>query len=99
MKRKIKIDDNFLTRSLISNPDQKSTGDNKVPSSCLQDIKHNNSTRLIWESDRVALDGIRLIEATEELLNGEVWQIDGWYNFTLHLDSWAFTQGQATGEK
>lgn len=40
MKRKIKIDDNFLTRSLISNPDQKSIGDNKVPSSCLQDIKH-----------------------------------------------------------
>lgn len=40
MKLKIKIDDNFLTRSLISNPDQKSTDDNKVASSCVQDVKH-----------------------------------------------------------
>lgn len=58
-----------------------------------------DSTHLVWESDRVALDGIRLIEATEKMLYGEVWQMDGWYNFTLHLGSWLFAQGQATGEK
>jgi hypothetical protein len=58
-----------------------------------------DSARCIWESDRVALDGIRLIEATEKWLNGEVWKIDGWYKFTLHLDSWLFEQGQPTGEK
>ena len=40
MKRNIKINEAFLTRSLISNPDQKSIGAEKYSSSNVQDIKH-----------------------------------------------------------
>lgn len=43
---------------------------------------------LIWRSRRIALDEIELISSTDKVLTGRLWQIDGWYDFTLTFDSW-----------
>lgn len=45
-----------------------------------------NSERKIWESDRIALDGIKLTESFSTKVLGYIWQIDGWYSFILDVD-------------
>lgn len=63
-----------------------------------------NSSGINWQSDQVALDGIIFTSATDQtltgkVLTGKVWNIDGWYWFTLTFENWKYTQGEATGEK
>jgi len=52
-----------------------------------------DTQELIWRSDQVALDGIKLDSSTENELSGKVWQIDGWYSFQLEYKNWNYTQG------
>jgi len=48
------------------------------------------STEQIWQSERVALDGIRFEHATREQISGSVCFPDGWHAFTLHYADWRF---------
>jgi hypothetical protein len=57
-----------------------------------------DTQNLVWRSDRVALDGIKLDSSTEDELSGKVWQIDGWYAFALQYKNWKFTQGSRLSE-
>jgi hypothetical protein len=52
-----------------------------------------DTQELIWRSDRIALDGIKLDSSTENELSGKVWQVDGWYSFQLEYKNWKYTQG------
>ena len=52
-----------------------------------------DTQKLIWRSERVALDGIKLDSSTENELTGKVWQMDGWYVFKLEYKNWKYTQG------
>ena len=52
-----------------------------------------DTKELIWRSDRVALDGIKLDSSTENELSGKIWQTDGWYSFRLKYTDWKYSQG------
>lgn len=43
-----------------------------------------------WQSERIALDGIRLHSATNEEVSGEIADVDGWHAFKLYFDDWRF---------
>jgi len=51
-----------------------------------------DSSKKLWESDRVALDGIKFIEATSDKVSGYVWQIEGWYSFIFDVNSRTITE-------
>jgi len=57
-----------------------------------------DTQELIWRSDRIALDGIKLDSSTENELSGKVWQVDGWYSFQLEYKNWKYTQGSRLTE-
>lgn len=69
-----------------------------VPDRCLMivcdysHIEFYDSEKLVWQSDRVALDGIRLNSADRQNVYGHLWQIEGWYSFKLNLDTREFAQ-------
>jgi hypothetical protein len=50
--------------------------------------------REVWESERIACDGILLDSTTPEELRGKVWCIGGWYAFTLRFEGWVYNQGE-----
>ena len=57
------------------------------------DLYAFDSQNLIWHSDRVALDGIKLDSSTRDGMFGKVWQMDDWYSCTLQYKEWKFAQG------
>ena len=52
-----------------------------------------DTQELIWRSDHVASDGIKLDCSTENDLAGKIEQWDGWYAFKLEYKNWNYTQG------
>ena len=52
-----------------------------------------DTQELIWQSDQVASDGIKLDFSTENELAGKIEQWDGWYAFKLEYKNWEYTQG------
>lgn len=57
------------------------------------DIHVYGPDRLVWSSDRIALDGIRFDNADNASVNGRCWQPDGWYAFHLRSEPWAVVPG------
>lgn len=47
----------------------------------------------VTPAHRVALDGIVLDVVTAEMATGKVWEMDGWYDFTLRLADLEFRRG------
>jgi len=45
-----------------------------------------NSKKLVWESDRIALDRVKLTKASIDKVFGYIWEPDGWYSFTFDID-------------
>lgn len=54
----------------------------------LTDLYAISANAEIWHSPRIALDGIKLESATEQMLAGKGWQRDDWHPFVLHFDGW-----------
>lgn len=51
----------------------------------------------LWRSPRLALDGIRLGQATGAAVAGEAWCHDGWRRFSVQFDGWRI-DGDVLGE-
>ena len=47
-----------------------------------------STDKLVWLSDRIALDGIRFEKAHNGTIKGRCWQPDGWYAFHIQTDPW-----------
>ena len=48
-----------------------------------------SSSEQLWQSDRIALDGIQFLTSAQDHLVGQGWQgITEWSPFTLHFDEW-----------
>jgi hypothetical protein len=50
--------------------------------------------RIVWSSDRIALDGIRFDNTKNGIVNGRCWQPDGWYAFQFKTDPCTVNQGR-----
>jgi hypothetical protein len=57
-----------------------------------------DTQELLWRSDQVARDGVKLDSSTQEELAGKVEQWDGWYSFKLEYKNWKWTQGSRLTE-
>ena len=55
-------------------------------------LKLYDSNRKLWESDRMALDGIKFTGVTSYKVSGYIWQIEGWYSFAFDVDSRSITE-------
>jgi hypothetical protein len=51
-----------------------------------------DSKKKLWESDRLALDGIKFTEASADNVCGYIWQIGGWYSFVFDVTSRSITE-------
>ena len=51
-----------------------------------------DSTKKLWESDRVALDGLKFTGANSKEVSGYIWQGDGWYSFVFDLNQKALIE-------
>jgi hypothetical protein len=56
------------------------------------DLEVYSSDKMVWRSERVALDGIRLEAADDSKVRGHLWNHDGWYSFTLDMKQWALSE-------
>jgi len=45
---------------------------------------------LLWESDKISVDGIKFIIADNRILKGQVWNLDDWVDFSLKIDGWEY---------
>ena len=45
---------------------------------------------VVWESERVSVDGINFIEVSELVLKGQVWNMENWVDFVLEIDGWKY---------
>ena len=85
---------NLEERSLqYKTPDDCLQGSIAIPQKALVlTCDHTNliiydSAKKLWESDRVALDGIEFTEATSDQVSGYIWQIEGWYSFIFDVET------------
>ena len=48
------------------------------------------STGLLWESERISFDGIELNFSDNQEIKGKVWNLEGWFDFSLKLKGWVY---------
>ena len=45
---------------------------------------------LMWESDRISVDGIKFLEFDNKMVKGQVWNTQDWVDFTLVVNGWKY---------
>jgi len=49
-----------------------------------------SSKGLLWVSERVSFDGIKLNSSDDHKVKGKVWNLEKWVGFSLKLDGWVY---------
>ena len=45
---------------------------------------------IVWESERISVDGITFVEVSESTVKGQVWNMEDWVDFVLDIKGWKY---------
>ena len=46
---------------------------------------------LLWQSQRVSVDGIIFTDVSKSQVKGQVWDLEEWVDFVLNVDGWTYS--------